>query len=227
MSNVPCSIPNDFALSAVLYCTECKNIQEGHVATATDDGEGLRERKRRETRDRITTESLRLFSEHGYEATTIDMIAANAGISRRTFFHYFASKDEVLLSLQTGLAPTLIDALQHGRLDQAPIDAMHAAMLRAIAAYADQDLVAIDRLMHSSEAIQSRKQAGYIRDEGKIFAALSEQYPGEAEATLRLVAMLGVNISRLSLDAWRSEGGKRDLADLVDEYFAVLHDLRR
>ncbi len=61
--------------------------------------QGVRERKRRETLQRITDAGIRLFVEKGYEATTLDEIAAAAGISRRTFFYYFKSKDEILLSL--------------------------------------------------------------------------------------------------------------------------------
>ena len=48
----------------------------------------LRERKRRLTLDLIAKTGLKLFIENGYEATTLDAIAAAAGISRRTFFYY-------------------------------------------------------------------------------------------------------------------------------------------
>ncbi|MFF5010942.1 TetR family transcriptional regulator [Streptomyces phaeochromogenes] len=58
--------------------------------------EGLRERKRRETRQRITHVGMRLFLTNGFDATTLDMIAAAADVSRRTFFSYFDSKDDVL-----------------------------------------------------------------------------------------------------------------------------------
>ncbi|MGE6036642.1 TetR family transcriptional regulator, partial [Klebsiella pneumoniae] len=62
---------------------------------------GVRERKRRETLRRITDAGVRLFIEKGFDGTTVDEVAAAAGISRRTFFHYFDSKDDILLSLQS------------------------------------------------------------------------------------------------------------------------------
>mgnify|MGYP006182937953 CR=1 FL=1 len=68
---------------------------EGHAPA-----EGLRERKRRATRQRIAEVGLQLFLTNGYESTTLDAIAAEAGISRRTFFSYFKSKDDVILSWQ-------------------------------------------------------------------------------------------------------------------------------
>src|ERR1700679_2624901 len=60
--------------------------------------EGLRVRKRRETRQRIAEAGLRLFLEHGFEGVTLDAVAAAADISRRTFFHYFDSKEDILLA---------------------------------------------------------------------------------------------------------------------------------
>ena len=64
---------------------------------------GTRERKRQETLRRITDAGVKLFSTKGYDETTLDEVAAAAGISRRTFFHYFKSKDDILLSLQRGM----------------------------------------------------------------------------------------------------------------------------
>ena len=67
--------------------------------------EGLRERKRRETLQRIAEVGLKLFSEHGYEATTLEAIAEAAGIPPRTFFYYFKTKDEVLQFWQAAASP--------------------------------------------------------------------------------------------------------------------------
>ena len=61
---------------------------------------GLRERKRNELYDRIVRVGYKLFLKRGYETTTIDMIAHEAKISRRTFFHYFPSKEDVLFTIK-------------------------------------------------------------------------------------------------------------------------------
>lgn len=58
---------------------------------------GLRERKRRATRRAIQHAVLGLATEHGYERVTIDEISATADVSPRTFFNYFASKEEAVL----------------------------------------------------------------------------------------------------------------------------------
>jgi AcrR family transcriptional regulator len=58
--------------------------------------QSVRDRKVEETRARITDAALTLFAGHGYAETTIDQIAEAAGVSRRTVFHHFATKDAIL-----------------------------------------------------------------------------------------------------------------------------------
>lgn len=185
--------------------------------------EGLRERKRRETLKRITEAGMCLFIEKGYEATTLDDIAAEAGISRRTFFYYFKSKDDILLSLQSGMGDMIVDALQHAPRDRRPLDAIRDAIVKVCAAVPADDMIAIDRLMRSSEAVQARKQASYIQHERALFAALRERWPEpERETGLRLVAMLAIGATRLASDALSREGGKRPLTELLHEAFDAL-----
>lgn len=57
----------------------------------------LRERTRRAVRDEVAAHAWKLFAEHGFEATTVEQIAAAAGMSRRSFFRYFAGKEELVL----------------------------------------------------------------------------------------------------------------------------------
>ena len=58
---------------------------------------GLRERKKQKTRWAIQDHAMRLFAEQGYEATTVDQIAAAAEISPSTFFRYFKTKEDVVV----------------------------------------------------------------------------------------------------------------------------------
>ena len=188
---------------------------------------GVRERKRQETRQRISEAGLKLFAAHGYEATTLDAIAAEAGISRRTFFHYFKSKDEILLSLQQGLGDTIVAALAEQPRASTPLEATRKALKSMVAPYSNEHLLAIDKLMRSSEAVQARKQAGYLHDELVLFAALQKMWPDESDVALRLVAALTINTVRLTLDRWSSENGKRLISDVLAETFDALDGLYR
>lgn len=72
----------------------------------------LRERARSAARAEIAATAVRLFAEHGFEATTVDQIAAAVGISRRSFFHYFGSKEDVVLGDTDALGETVRAALE-------------------------------------------------------------------------------------------------------------------
>jgi AcrR family transcriptional regulator len=186
-------------------------------------GLGLRERKRRETLARITNSGICLFIERGYDATTIDEIAAAAGISRRTFFYYFKSKDDILLSLQSGMGDQLAAAVRAAVPDSRPLDAIRDAAMAVCAAVPADDMIAIDRLMRSSAAVQARKQASYVQHEATLFAALRERWPAPARATgLRLLALLAVGAMRLSSDMFHREGGARAIQDILRESFDAL-----
>src|SRR6476619_5394403 len=64
---------------------------------AMSDGLSLRDHARGAVRDEVMKQAWLLFADHGFEATTVDQVAAAAGMSRRTFFRYFAGKDELVL----------------------------------------------------------------------------------------------------------------------------------
>lgn len=185
--------------------------------------EGLRERKRRETLQRITDAGMSLFVTQGYDATTLDEIAEKAGISRRTFFHYFKSKDEILLSAQSGIGEMIVAALRAGPRDKRPLETIRAAAIEVCAAFPTDEMVAIDRLMRTSPAVQARKQANYVEHEKVLFSALRDLWPEPSRETgLRLVAMLAIGAMRLAFDTLSQEGGRRPVVDLLNEAFDAL-----
>ncbi|AWT25768.1 hypothetical protein Csp1_09620 [Corynebacterium provencense] len=80
------------------FCIACKNAPGVELRLVTDrdnDCPGLRERKRRETRLRIEDCGTELILERGFDQVTLEEICDRAGVSRRTFFNYFDSKDQV------------------------------------------------------------------------------------------------------------------------------------
>jgi AcrR family transcriptional regulator len=184
---------------------------------------GLRERKRRETARRIKEAGIRLFSEKGYDATTLDDIAAAADISRRTFFYYFKSKDDILLSMRASADEGIAPAMRKVPPGRRPIEAARDALAKVCARYRTDELLVVDRLMRASEAVQARKQSFYIEREKVLLAALQERWPEpKREAALRLVAMVSVSAFRLALDNFNREGGKRSLVTLLHEAFGLL-----
>ena len=167
---------------------------------------GLRERKQRETRQRIAQVALRLFLADGYEGTTLDAIAAAAGISRRTFFSYFKSKDDIILFGMEADSAELIAELLKTSPDVPPLDAVRDVMVKRIARHTTEEMTAIDDLMLSSESLLARKQAFYAKQEQALFLALREVWrQPERQRALRMVAMVSVGALRLALQRSRTQ----------------------
>jgi len=77
----------------------------------TTPATGLRERKKRETRDALTRAALELFVERGYDETTLAEIAEKAGVSTRTIFAYFPGKEDILFCTMQTVRDALAQAL--------------------------------------------------------------------------------------------------------------------
>jgi AcrR family transcriptional regulator len=185
--------------------------------------EGLRERKRRQTRQRIIDAGLKLFLANGFDETTLDAIAEAADISRRTFFYYFNSKEEVVLAFQSGSIESLRDTIVSEPPDRPPLDVVRSALLKLIAGYSAEEMIPLDRLMTSTESLRARKQASYVAQEQALFDGLCQLWPQpKRRAALRVVAMVSIGAMRLAMEAWRQDGSKRPLKDYVQDAFAHL-----
>lgn len=89
---------------------------------------GLRELKKQRTRDLLLRSALELFTEHGYEETTVDDIAEAADVSQRTFFRYFSSKEDVAFALQDEVEARFFDAVVARPADESPMRALRNAL---------------------------------------------------------------------------------------------------
>ncbi len=185
---------------------------------------GRREQKRQETFERITELGMKLFVARGYEGTTLDDIAKAAGISRRTFFYYFKSKEDILLARQgMGFPAALYGAMLKESPDQAPLDAVRHCVLKLAPSFETKEHIVVDGLLRSTEALRVCKEAVYLKMENDLFKAMSELWPKlELRSTLRMVAMAAMGVMRLSLEEWRQEGGKRPMTKYLKENFAAL-----
>jgi AcrR family transcriptional regulator len=87
----------------------------------------LRDHAREAIRDEVAKHAWTLFAAHGFEATTVDQIADAAGMSRRTFFRYFAGKDELVLERLVESGNLIAEALAQRPADEPAWPALRAA----------------------------------------------------------------------------------------------------
>ncbi|MDH5493591.1 MAG: TetR family transcriptional regulator, partial [Myxococcales bacterium] len=131
-----------------------------------DEGElgspgGLRERKKAKTRDALASAAMRLFSERGYEAVTIDEIAEAAEVSRRTFFRYFPNKESVLFPRRAERLRRFEALLEEGLAEHSGIRAIRHACLGIAEDYMAclPEVRAQHRLVLSSPTLRAHEQA--------------------------------------------------------------------
>jgi AcrR family transcriptional regulator len=184
---------------------------------------GLRERKRQQTRERLSRAAMALFLERGFEATTLDDIAAAADVSRRSFFHYFASKEDVVFAWQEESTAALIAAVAARPADES----MLAAAENGICAIARQiepdEAIAMARLKRDNPALQARDQVKYEKLERALAQALRKRAGHKAQKLhADLVAMIATGAMRIGGELWAAEGAREKPEALVKRMFAAL-----
>jgi AcrR family transcriptional regulator len=184
---------------------------------------GLRERKKLKTRAAIQKEAMRLFLEKGYEATTIEEIAAAVDISPSTFFNYFPNKEDVVFADE--LDPLLIEAINAEPSDVNPIRALRNAMRSVFSKLTpEQDTVMRQRmrLMTSSPELRAAMLNQFASQVDQVAGVLAQRIGGKADdfAVRNLAgALTGVMISALLAAA---DDPKADLYLLADRAMAHL-----
>jgi AcrR family transcriptional regulator len=109
-------------------------------------GEQLRERRRQRTADEIQRAALDLFAEQGFEKVSIDEIADAVAISRRTFFRYYASKEDLVLGDAARRSKVVVSALEERPADEPVLDSLFAAMVAMAASHEEDPELVLKRL---------------------------------------------------------------------------------
>lgn len=194
------------------------------TSTTSAAPDSLRDRKKLRTRRLLQEHALRLFAERGYDATTVEDIAAAAEVSPRTFFRYFSSKEAVVL--EDEYDPLLFEEL--GRID--PAEPPVAAMRRIIAAllpdiYAEDRgrILARSRLIYGTPELASAVN-GQLADFERLLAATLAEVHGRSPDDLeaRVVAAVAVAAMRCAIEQWVAADGQPELGELLDLAFGVV-----
>ena len=168
---------------------------------------GLRQRKQQETRERLKRAAIALFLERGFEATTIDDIATAADMSRRSFFHYFASKEDVVAAWQEDAAAALVTEILARPADESMLTAAENAIAAAIKRIDPTEAAAMSRLKRDNPALHARDQLKYEKLERALAEGLTQRSGRKSERLkARLVAMIATCAMRVGGESWLIEG---------------------
>ncbi|MFD2353470.1 TetR/AcrR family transcriptional regulator [Nonomuraea ferruginea] len=167
---------------------------------------GLRERKKQRTRRALVTAALRSFQEKGFEETTIAEIAAGAEVSARTFFSYFASKEDVIFYDGPERMRYVLD-LVAGRQPGEPVAELLVRVIRASLKWAVDpgnfdlaEAAARMELMLTVPSLQARALHVLFEQQLQLAEAVERAYEGELGA-LEAAAMVGSLVGAVKLTA--------------------------
>lgn len=194
--------------------------------TEADAPVGLRERKKRARREALIDATHRLVAEHGLDAVTVDAICADAGVSTRTFFNYFESKDDAVLGIQPwtldpALAETFASGGPTGRLG-ADLEVLVAAMLEHPMISHDR-LATVMELARQEPRLLVRQVTWMEHNRGAVQGLVERRLAGADPARVELVGMLLMILTRATFVRWDSAGGAGDAREHLPD---VMHDLR-
>lgn len=188
-------------------------------------GVGLRERNRQRTREALVGAALALFRERGYSRVTVDEIADQAGVGRRTVFRYFATKEDLVLFDHADYVATFRRVLAQRPPRERPFLALRRAA-RAVAGELQENraqLLLRLKLVHKEPALRAR----YVELDQRWHEAIIETLAPaavspERELRLRLFAGAVVGALNAGLGVWVRRGGHVDLQSAVSRLFKLL-----
>jgi AcrR family transcriptional regulator len=175
-----------------------------------------------DARVRLQEAALALYGERGYEETTVAEIAERAGLTKRTFFRYFADKREVLFYGGQVLQETIVDAVAAAPAEAAPIEAAQAGIEAAATMMRDWHPHSRQRssVVGAHPELRERELIKMAAIATAIAAKLRERGAGELAAGL--AGQAAVAVFHVSFSRWVGNEEPEDFVGLVKASFEEL-----
>ncbi|HTA32492.1 MAG TPA: TetR family transcriptional regulator [Solirubrobacteraceae bacterium] len=166
-------------------------------------------------RGRLEQAALELYSERGFEQTTVAEIAERAGLTERTFFRHFADKREVLFGGAGGLQELLVGAVADAPDSLAAIDAVAAGLDAAGALLQERREFAVQRqsVIAANAELQERELIKLASLAAAIADVLRRRGVGDPAASL--TAEAGIAVFKVAFERWVEEANRQGLQELM------------
>jgi AcrR family transcriptional regulator len=146
--------------------------------------EGLRERKKRETRETIARRAMDLFGERGYDSVTVADVAEAAGVSEKTVFNYFPAKEDLVFGRGQARRQALIHAIRTrppGASLVEPFRRQTEELLERLASGEGDAIAAVPRLVTGSSVLRERLFLGWEREAAELTPVIAEETGAEPD----------------------------------------------
>ncbi|MGX7825763.1 TetR/AcrR family transcriptional regulator [Actinokineospora sp. 24-640] len=185
----------------------------------------LRDRKKRQTRGALVRAALELVADHGLENVTVEDISRAADVAPRTFFNYFATKEDALVGPDPESGPRIRAGITSAPADRTPMEALSQALHAEITELAsDHKLWTLHiAVLEQHPALLAKAFAGGAEAERHIVAGIAERTGAAAtDAYPLLLAAAASAAFRVALTRWSALAEPPPLPDLLDECFQLL-----
>jgi AcrR family transcriptional regulator len=206
-----------------------KTLEDNAKSVPSDEERprpGLRERRKALTAAELEAAAYRLFGERGFDAVTVDDIAAEADVSRRTFFRYFASKEDVLLADHFVQLGRLRDAMAARPADEPIITALRNALLSMTSDFEDRKemIIVRGRIMRDTPSLQARSLVHQKLWEDAMQEMVAERLGVDPVTDLRpgVVSAATLAAMRIAFTIWLTSGCDGDLIEMTAEALDLL-----
>lgn len=191
--------------------------------------EQLAERRRRLLREEISRVAVNLFAEKGFDNVTVSEIATAAGLSERTFFRYFATKDDVLLEYEQHLWLRLGDALAARPSGEGPVTALREAFLATshVEPQNRDRVLQLGRILAQAPDLQARSHGRRLVDDDEIVELVAKRIGGpraKSRAIARVIVAAMNAVAATEFNAWVTTGGRGDPAQRIGEALRMLEE---
>ncbi|MDX6253872.1 MAG: hypothetical protein QOJ11_206 [Frankiales bacterium] len=164
---------------------------------------------------------MELFLAQGFEETTVDQIAATVGMSGRSVFRYFATKEDMVLGEMRAIGDDLAAALQRRPASEGPWEALRRALDGPLTALNSDGGKALARatMLATTPALRAAQQQKHAQWQELLIPAVVQRLKGPAGTReLRAQAIVSAALSCLdvAVDEWTRSGGTKPLAALLD-----------
>jgi AcrR family transcriptional regulator len=189
----------------------------------------LRERKKQRTRQALSETALRLFTERGYDATTLDDLCDVVEVSKRTFFRNYRSKEDVALGADSDLWSSYLDHVATLEMNGPLLEVLRVALNTTLGTMDpdwDRRFLVTRELSEAVPALAAHS-LGYCQDTTRaLIEAVNGRAGDDVDGTrLRLTVEIFVAAWRTASLRWTArggDGGREGLTNLVEETFAEL-----
>jgi AcrR family transcriptional regulator len=186
---------------------------------------GLRERKKARTREAIIDAALDLFGRKGFDATTIEDIAAAADVSPRTFFRYFDSKVDLVMAHNEAHGDKVAPLVVARPASEGPLEALHQVMRQMLLELlADPSVVREFRVMMGTPTLRKLAREHFYEEEAELVSAFAVRLgTDDADLTANVMAAAAASTIWAVIERWVAEGpGVERLPPMIDEAFTLL-----